>query len=144
MRAGAVVIVLNRTLSRAERLCSDIAGLAGGAIQALPLNEGNLKKALGKSALLVNASSLGMHPQSSESPAPKRLLRRDLAVFDIIYNPLPTRLAREAEEIGAKVATGLEMLVRQGALSFEIWTGQKAPLATMRQAALEALKQNES
>ena len=66
-----------------------------------------------------------------------------MVVFDIIYNPLKTRLLKEAEQKGAGVISGLEMLVRQGAAAFELWTGLKAPLDIMRIAAGDALRENE-
>ena len=62
-----------------------------------------------------------------------------LAVMDIVYNPIETTLAREAKAVGAKVVSGLEMLVFQGAASFEIWTGKSAPVEVMRHAALNQI-----
>ena len=60
-------------------------------------------------------------------------------VFDLVYNPLETRLLRQARQAGAQTIDGLGMLVWQGALAFELWTGQAPPADLMRTAALEAL-----
>ena len=93
--------------------------------------------------LLVNATSLGMSPEIDATPVPAELLHANLTVFDAVYNPLRTRLLREAGAAGAKTIDGLEMLVRQGAASFEIWTAIKPPVDVMRQSALSLLQKNE-
>jgi shikimate dehydrogenase len=59
--------------------------------------------------------------------------------MDIVYNPLETKLAKDAKAAGAKVVSGVEMLIYQGAASFEIWTACKAPVEVMRKAALNHL-----
>jgi len=59
--------------------------------------------------------------------------------MDIVYNPVETKLARDAEAVGAHVISGVEMLLYQGAASFEIWTGVSAPIEVMRKAALNKL-----
>jgi shikimate dehydrogenase len=82
-----------------------------------------------------------MKPHQEESPVPPKLLRRNLSVMDIVYNPLETELAKDAKEVGAKVVSGVEMLIYQGAASFEIWTGKSAPVEVMRKAALNHLQQ---
>jgi shikimate dehydrogenase len=67
-------------------------------------------------------------------------MKPDLVVFDIIYNPLKTRLLSEAEKRDARIISGVEMLVWQGVAAFELWTGQKAPVDQMKEAAVKALK----
>ena len=81
-----------------------------------------------------------MKPKAEESPIPPKLLRSNLAVMDIVYNPLETKLEKEAKAAGAKVVSGVEMLIYQGAASFELWTGKSAPVEVMRQAALRHLQ----
>ena len=76
-----------------------------------------------------------------ETPVPIELLRSNLSVMDIVYNPLETKLAKDAKSLGAKVVSGVEMLIFQGAASFEIWTGKSAPVEVMRKAALTHLQQ---
>jgi shikimate dehydrogenase len=90
--------------------------------------------------LLVNASPIGMHPCTDESPLAKEAgFSPGLVVYDLVYNPAETKLTRAAKAAGCRAFSGLGMLVRQGALSFTIWTGAEAPLATMFKAAREAL-----
>jgi shikimate dehydrogenase len=59
--------------------------------------------------------------------------------MDIVYNPVETKLAKDAKAAGAHVISGVEMLLYQGAASFQIWTGQTAPVEVMRAAALKQL-----
>ncbi|MGH8983299.1 MAG: shikimate dehydrogenase family protein, partial [Acidimicrobiia bacterium] len=85
--------------------------------------------------LLVNATPLGMHGE--RPPFDPALLRRGQFVYDTVY-PAETPLLAAARAKGVAAAGGLGMLVHQGALSFELWTGQDAPVDVMRAAALGA------
>lgn len=88
-----------------------------------------LQTAISNSALLVNATGVGMKPHDDLIPlSDLTLLRSDLAVFDVIYNPRKTLLLAEAEKVGAKTLNGLGMLLYQGAAAFELWTGEKMPI----------------
>jgi len=135
---GADLIVLARRLPAAEELGQHL-GTEAGHIKALELNRMNLKKFLEEADLLVNATSVGMTPDADRTPVPGDLLRPGLKVFDAVYHPQRTRLLCEAEAAGAATISGLPMLVAQAALSFELWTGQKAPLELMARAGQEAL-----
>ena len=89
--------------------------------------------------ILVNATSVGMHPHIDQSLVAPQWLKPDLTVMDIVYNPVETKLAKDAKAAGANVISGVEMLLHQGAASFKIWTGQTAPIEVMRIAALNKL-----
>ena len=102
-----------------------------------------LKSVLAGAEILVNATSVGMSPDSGESPVSVELLKDSLIVFDIVYNPIETRLLREAKAAGARTIGGIDMLAWQGALAFEKWTGQAAPLDLMRQEAIKMLERHE-
>lgn len=104
------------------------------------MSEANLAAALERADVLVNATSVGMIPNVSETPVPARLLRPELVVFDIVYNPTETRLLREAAQAGAKTIGGLTMLAWQGALAFEMWTGHQAPIKLMEKEAIKMLE----
>jgi shikimate dehydrogenase len=93
--------------------------------------------------LLVNATSVGMFPNAKDSPAPAQLLSKVPLVFDIVYNPIKTKLLKDAAVAGAKTVSGVDMLAWQGALAFEKWTGKKAPLDLMRRTAIKMLEQHE-
>jgi shikimate dehydrogenase len=83
---------------------------------------------------------MGMTPNIDETPVTSDLLKPDLTVFDIVYNPIKTRLLREAEAAGARTVSGLDMLAWQGALAFEKWIGLKAPIELMREEAIKGLE----
>jgi len=101
----------------------------------------DLKKDIDQADLLVNASPVGMHPKTKNCPLPKDIkLHSNIVVYDIVYNPEETALLKRAKEAGAKGVSGLGMLVRQGALTFSIFTGQPAPYHIMYDTAKSALK----
>jgi shikimate dehydrogenase len=127
--AGAAeIVVVNRTPARAEAT----AALAGGAGRV-----GTAADVAG-AELVVNATPLGL-AGSQELPVDPELLGRGQLVIDLVPNPAVTPLMRAARDRGAGAAGGLGMLVHQGALAFELWTGQPAPVGVMRAAAGTAL-----
>lgn len=90
--------------------------------------------------VVINTTPAGMHPHMDASPWPDDMpLRSDVTVYDLIYNPPVTRLMTQARAAGARAVGGLGMLVRQGALAFEHWTGQAPPIEMMLAAAQSAL-----
>ena len=89
--------------------------------------------------VLINCSPAGMSPNVNETPFPAKDLKEGMVVFDSVYNPLETRLLREAKSAGCKVVLGSELFVNQAARQFELWTGESAPIDIMRQVLLEKL-----
>jgi shikimate dehydrogenase len=137
-RRARSVTVLNRDPGRAEAL---VNRLNGGSKASL--NHGSLSDLgdhIGSADILVNATPLGMSPHTDQTPAPKELLHRGLLVYDLVYNPLRTRLLREAEAAGARTLGGLKMLVCQGAEAFRLWTGLEPPTGLMAREALTRLE----
>jgi shikimate dehydrogenase len=102
-----------------------------------------LEALLPQVGLLVNTTPIGMYPKVGESPlgegAIALLPRHDAIVYDLIYTPRPTKLLALAQHQGLHIIDGLEMLIQQGAVGFELWTGDAPSIDVMRQAALEAL-----
>jgi shikimate dehydrogenase len=90
-------------------------------------------------AILVNATPVGMIPEVDGIPINPDLLSRFEVVMDIVYQPLATRLLKEAQARGAATIDGLQMLIHQGAAQFELWTGREAPVEVMAQAARKTL-----
>lgn len=131
--AGASVAIVNRTRETAASLAAD----TGAA--ALPMTDAGFSEALAGASLVVNATSIGLSPDIEATPLPAKFLRQGLVVFDIVYRPQQTRLLRDAEAAGCQTIGGLEMLVEQGALAFELWAGQPAPRDVMSGAAAGAL-----
>ena len=125
---GADVTIYNRTVSRAEQLAADFCvAFAGrdrlGAIDA---------------EILINCTPIGMHPDVDRTPL-AQLPGCLKVVFDTIYNPIETRLIRQARQAGCRTVTGVDMFVRQAAAQFQTWTDRPAPVDVMRQVVLAAL-----
>ncbi len=125
--------LLNRTPEKTNALVDGLKKL-GRKVSNGPLSESTIEDSLKDADILINATNVGMLPVE-RSLLKSEWLRPDLTVMDIVYNPLETKLAKDAKEAGAKVISGLEMLIYQGAASFEIWTGKPAPVEVMRKAA---------
>jgi shikimate dehydrogenase len=89
--------------------------------------------------IVINATPVGMTPNIDAMPVDKADLNSDMVVMDIVYNPLKTRLLKEAEALGCRTVDGVSMFVYQGVAQFEMWTGEKAPVDLMREIVLDAL-----
>ena len=89
--------------------------------------------------VLINCSPVGMSPNITESPFLARDFKEGMVVFDSVYNPLETRLLREAKLAGCTVIPGYELFINQAARQFELWTGQSAPINTLREVLLRKL-----
>ena len=141
---GASLVIFNRTWDKAKVCAGRVSGIFQRGATALKLNRENLATALSEADILVNTTSVGMSPNDNGTLIASNLLKPSLAVFDIVYNPIKTRLQREAERAGATVISGLEMLVWQGALAFEQWTGRRAPVELMRGEVIKVLQRYEN
>jgi shikimate dehydrogenase len=133
--------ILNRDLKHAKDLAEHLSTLPAcrASVSASTFQRSSLKEALEEANILVNATPIGMAPNGDETPVEQGLLNPRLLVFDTIYNPPKTRLLREAEMAGARILSGINMLVYQGAASFELWTKKRAPEALMMGAVRENL-----
>jgi len=138
---GANLVILNRIeeLDWAETLADRISHTFNIAVGATELTRDNLSGIMEGADILVNATSVGMNPNTDNTPVTADLLKPGLVVYDIVYNPIKTRLLSEAEAAGAITLGGIDMLVWQGALAFEIWTGQKAPVELMKNEVIKLL-----
>ena len=121
------IVVLNRSIKRARAMISDLGYRPEFAerLRALPLTRETLAKSVRAANLLVNATTVGMWPKVDGSIWPDDVpVPAHLTIFDLVYNPLETRLLRQARRSGAGAIDGLGMLVLQGATAFEMWTGE--------------------
>lgn len=142
-QAGARLTVANRTLDRAQELQRDLNRKipAGPGVEIVPLSEDALGPAVEAADLLVNTTSVGMHPRVEEMPpVPLDAVHENLFVYDLIYNPLETRLLRAIRERGARGTHGAGMLAHQGAQALELWTGKPAPADLMERIIIETLE----
>jgi 3-dehydroquinate dehydratase/shikimate dehydrogenase len=127
-RAGSIVCVCARRPKQAAALARDVGG------ESIP--RARLRTEFFDA--IVNTTPVGMHPRVSESPLEARELNCHL-LFDLIYRPRVTKLMQLAASRGIETVSGLDMFIAQGTAQWEIWMGQRAPLAPMRRAVLRAL-----
>ena len=132
---------MNRTLASAAALVLFLSfAVPAGALSARPLTSDVLAEEAAQADLLVNATTVGMWPDDNSSLWPDTLpFPPSLVACDLVYRPRETKLLHQARQAGALTIEGVEMLVQQGALAFEMWTDHQAPLEVMRSACLRAL-----
>jgi shikimate dehydrogenase len=127
---GVKLVVLNRTEAKASNLAKKVNASGFGGLNRL--------SEIASADILINATPVGMWPQTDQSIILKELLHDGLTVFDIVYNPKETRLLIEARERGCNIVYGYKMFLYQAARQFELFTGLKAPLPTMESALTQA------
>ena len=113
-------------------LAADLRTKTSIPVEDATLTPETLQSALDHTQLLIHCTPIGMHPKVDQSCVPKNLLHPDLTVMDIVYNPLHTQLLRDAQAAGCHTIPGIEMFLHQAVGQFELWTGQSAPIAVMR------------
>ena len=125
---GATVNITSRTRQRAEEL----ARYVGGGVVDWDDRYGT------RPAIIVNTTPIGMHPNIDENPFDRQNLRREMVVFDTVYNPETTLLIKGAREVGCKTITGVDMFVRQAAYQYKLFTGREANRDVMQKAVQKA------
>jgi shikimate dehydrogenase len=143
-QAGArSIVIVNRHPARARALARALGRHRGVTVRAVAWPApGAWGRVLARAGLLVNATSVGL--RGEPSPVPAGAMSRSLRVADLVYNPACTALLRAARSRGARAVNGEGMLVYQGALAFERWTGRRAPVRIMRRALAAALKASQN
>ncbi|HZT79355.1 MAG TPA: shikimate dehydrogenase, partial [Gemmataceae bacterium] len=128
-REGALVTISNRTAERAQHLAEEVG---------CRFVDWEARHSVA-CEVIVNCTSVGMHPNLDESPVHHSLFKPGLTVMDCVYTPETTLLIKEAKSRGCNVITGVEMFVRQAAAQFKLFTGQEPPLELMRKTVKRAL-----
>jgi shikimate dehydrogenase len=129
LEAGAKVEIKSRSEAKGRLLATQL-DCGWSPLQEPPEQE---------ATILINATSVGMEPDSEVSPIDQRLLDGYRVIMDIVYAPLETQLLKDGAARGCICINGLEMLLYQGVAQFELWTGLEAPVEVMRQAMLDAV-----
>lgn len=138
--SGARCIVLvDKIEKKAIKLASALVRNTSCEAIALKKDKIAMKEIILNSDVFINATPCGMKTSDPRVIDPD-FLRKGLFVYDIIYNPRLTKLLRDAENKGAAISNGIGMLLNQGAISFTLWTGKKAPMRVMRKALSKALE----
>ncbi|MCX6175341.1 MAG: shikimate dehydrogenase [Ignavibacteriales bacterium] len=128
--------IINRTEQTAESLKEFFSvKMIFNNFKAFPLFPSDLVETFRDSKLIINTTSMGMYPEIDDSATTiKESFMKGQIVFDIVYNPVKTKLLKLAESQGSTVITGLKMLVEQGAKSYELWCGEKMPVEKVYRA----------
>ncbi|MFA5804739.1 MAG: shikimate dehydrogenase [Melioribacteraceae bacterium] len=128
--------IINRTEQTAESLKEYFSvKMLFNDFKAFPLFPPDLVETFRDSKLIINTTSMGMYPETDDSATTiKESFMKGQIVFDIVYNPVKTKLLKLAESQGSTIITGLKMLVEQGAKSYELWCGEKMPVEKVYRA----------
>ncbi|WP_137788812.1 shikimate dehydrogenase [Bacillus sp. E(2018)] len=121
-----------------ERLHSLLKDLNDQRLEGMSLQEA--EENLARFDVVINTTNAGMHPDTESIPLKLNLLKKGAVVSDIVYNPLTTRWLKDAKEKGAITDNGVSMLVMQGAMAFQKWTGTFPDTNKMKQVVLEQLR----
>ena len=119
---GAKIKIYNRTIEKAKRLAGEFGCEWAGLDDLRDID----------AKLVINCTSIGMYPNVDETPLQKKFIKKDMVVFDTVYNPAETLLLKQAKEIGAKTIDGLSMFAKQALAQFKLFTGQDADWELMR------------
>ncbi|KUG24099.1 shikimate 5-dehydrogenase i alpha [hydrocarbon metagenome] len=132
IKKGGLPVIVNRTPEKGQTLASEFncAFYSLSAIDKI------------KADCLINTTPIGMYPKD-KSPVKAQVLSNYKYVMDVIYNPLKTRLLKDAEGQGCRIISGLDMFVNQGAHQLRLWTGKEPPRALMKKILSERLTQIE-
>ena len=122
-----------------DDLGNDLTTKTDTNIHTAEMNTDTLAQAMQKADVIVHCTPIGMHPKTGVSLVDPLLFKTGQVVFDIVYTPLDTQLLKDAESFGLKTVSGMELFVNQAALQFELFTGQAAPIQTLRQVVLSHL-----
>lgn len=133
----AELAILDVNEALLQGLKTDLLAGTDAVIKTGAMN--TIAAAMESADIIVNCTPVGMHPNVDSSLIPAELFRPGQAVFDIVYNPLETKLLTEAKARGLKVIPGVEMFLNQAVLQFERFTGVAAPVEVMRRVVMERL-----
>ncbi len=126
---GCDITIYNRTIERAEKLSNEVKC----RFERLE----NIHKL--DADILINTTSIGMFPDVDQTPVPNNVLKEGMIVFDAVYNPIETKLLKDAKEKGCQTINGLSMFIRQAAEQFRLWTNIEPPVELMGNVAMKML-----
>ncbi|ACN15347.1 AroE1 [Desulforapulum autotrophicum HRM2] len=127
---GAIPFIVNRSIKRGRTLADELGAAFIPKADIATVDPD----------IIVNATAIGMAPDNDAIPLDPEILKPGMVVMDIVYTPVRTALIKAAAERGCTVIDGMAMFVNQGALQFELFTGKKAPIQTMKSVLLKALE----
>ncbi len=134
MKNSRQIFIANKTPEKAEKLSGEFSKkFAGTRIEHSGLDGGKIEDFTGNADILINCSSAGMEGNNPLA-LPLEKFGGKFGIYDLVYKPVETPLVKDARKLGIKAESGIDMLLYQGAKSFEIWTGKTAPVEAMKKA----------
>lgn len=137
--ALAEMIMLDINAELLTELSADLRNGTDCPITSAKLDDTSIVEAMAVADVIIQCTPIGMHPKEDMSLVAPELFRSGQVVFDVVYNPLETKLLREAREAGLQTISGVEMFINQAVLQFEQFTGVDAPYEVMRAVVMEKL-----
>ncbi|MFA7405639.1 MAG: shikimate dehydrogenase [Pelobacteraceae bacterium] len=139
-KAGvAKISLLDIDVVMLEGLELDLKSGTNAVIESFVSNDASIAAVMAYADIIINCTPVGMHPHEGVSIVPAELFRDGQAVFDVVYNPLETKLLKDAKSRGLIAVSGVEMFINQAALQFEHFTKVAAPVDEMRRVLMEKL-----
>ncbi|MFV1965590.1 MAG: shikimate dehydrogenase [Pirellulaceae bacterium] len=133
------ISILGVEMEQLAQLVTDVDKRGKSSVAGGEFSDEALKAALAETDIVLQCSPIGMHPKEDNTIVPASLLRSELIVFDVVYNPRKTKLLKEAEAAGCRVIQGMEMFLGQAYVQFQLWTGEEPPRDVMRRVVEERL-----
>ena len=133
LRGASRIVLVDKIRKKAINLARSLTRNTPCEAVALKKDKKAIKELILNSDVFINASPCGMKLSDPKVMEPE-FLHKGLFVYDIIYNPRITKLLKDAKKRGARISNGAGMLLNQGAISFKLWTGRKAPVRIMKKA----------
>lgn len=134
------LIILDINEPVMKTLGEDLRAGTSATVETGNLDADSVASWVPRADIIINCTPIGMHPHADATLVPAELFNKGQVVFDVVYNPLETRLLRDAASRECRVISGVEMFINQAALQFELFTGESAPLEVMRQVVMERLQ----
>jgi shikimate dehydrogenase len=125
------IFICNRTEQKAHDMVADINTKVRPCSEVVRMDPTEIRPRMQQAEVLINTTSIGMHPDEDRLPIAEELIPKGLIVSDIVYNPVKTKLLQVAEKKGCRIVNGLGMLVYQGVAGFKLWTGAEPPVEAM-------------
>lgn len=122
-----------------QGLTDDLKSGTNAEIESFVSNSDSIAEVMKYTDVVINCTPIGMHPHEGVSIIPAELFRDGQAVFDVVYNPIDTKLLCDAKARGLITVSGVEMFINQAAMQFEYFTGVGAPVEEMRRVLMEKL-----
>ncbi|HEY6953039.1 MAG TPA: shikimate dehydrogenase [Bacteroidota bacterium] len=136
------IAVVSRTAARATEFTDHFRSINQSKLSTLSMGDPSLPRILQSFDVIINATPVGMFPETHAVPIENPKFHSGQIVIDLIYRPMTTQLLRQASEDGARAVGGVEMFLQQGAEAFRIWTGQTMDIRTVRSAIISKLEQD--